>query len=804
MSVPMRCLCISLVMVTAVSECSAQDRPFTVRDDISMVRFSDPLPNHGIPGSENVSRSPDGKHFAVVTTKGLLDSDQIESDIILFDRDEISAFLNDVSNQPPKPRVIASIISFPHREEANAYAPVIKDLHWAPDAANVYFKGEALTGTYRLYVAKIDGSGFHALTSESISVGRFDVAKDLIVFTASQPQKDSVPRGDWINPDTQVLTGRNLLDVLFPGQLSTIIPETFTMEALHDVAGKWYSRTLPKYSVREVPYLSFLFPFALSPKGDKLIGTTPISSIPDSWKEYDPASGFEHLRFQGNDPRRTSVDLIQRPQQYSLIDLKNGNTVPLVDAPNARILAYSDNNRIAWAKDERRVLITNTFLPIDPRDPSNSIQKRMPCAVASVDLPSLNDHCLFFEKTPPQPNNLHVQEISFGEDDDEALVLAMRGTEERDVLRYSFQNDKWTLRSSSPVIEADDAPVILNRADRPPKTELRLIVTQGLNMPPNLWAEEIKEGKTRKLWDPNPQFHHILFGDASLYRWKDQTGYEWSGVLVKPVNYVSNVRYPLVLQMYSFEDGQFITDGLYPTAFAARHLASAGFAVLQIKRKPTRLSENDPQDALEGYRSAVDALAKTGLIDRDRVGVVGFSWTCWYVVDALIKEPKLFAAATIADGLDNSYMQYLLTVESRDVQKQMETIYGAAPFGAGLKRWEEQAPGFHLDQVQTPVRIEAINPMSVLQEWELYASLRTLDKPVDLIYFPHGTHIHQKPLERLESQQGDVDWFRFWLQGYESPNPDDPDQYKRWERLRELRDADARVAPDQGQKGNAN
>jgi hypothetical protein len=57
------------------------------------------------------------------------------------------------------------------------------------------------------------------------------------------------------------------------------------------------------------------------------------------------------------------------------------------------------------------------------------------------------------------------------------------------------------------------------------------------------------------------------------------------------------------------------------------------------------------------------------------------------------------------------------------------------------------------------------------------------NKPVDLIYFPHGTHIHQKPLERLESQQGSVDWFRFWLQGYEDPDPAKRAQYKRWRAL---------------------
>jgi hypothetical protein len=58
------------------------------------------------------------------------------------------------------------------------------------------------------------------------------------------------------------------------------------------------------------------------------------------------------------------------------------------------------------------------------------------------------------------------------------------------------------------------------------------------------------------------------------------------------------------------------------------------------------------------------------------------------------------------------------------------------------------------------------------------------EKPVDLIYFPMGQHIHQVPLERLESQQGDIDWFRFWLKNEEDLDPGKRPQYQRWEAMR--------------------
>lgn len=680
--------------------------------------------------------------------------------------------------------MIASIISYPHREQTTAYAPVIKDLVWSSDGKGIYFRGENESGAYQLYLAKLDGSGSQALTPPNQSVDRFDVVKGVIAYKAFTPGGKRGTPNNAINADAQVATGSRIQDVIFPDQLSTIEPETFTLSVLQLTNGRWNTRQVPDYSVRDMTYLSPFFPFALSPRGDKLIALTPVLAVPEAWNRFEPVTGFEYARLvQDLDGHLTSAENITRPQQYTMIDLKTGKSTPLVDAPNARSLAYYlDRSRAIWSEDEKRVLVTNTFLTMEGQDTSN---RKRPCAVASFDLPSLNVQCFFFEGKDLDPMGLHVQDASFGAtDNNEATVTLKRGSTEQVIQRYRLHENGWRLIASNAINGADPKSADVPNLNAPRIRDIQVTVRQSLNEPPTLWVANRRTGKSRQLWDPNPQLGQMRFGEASRYEWKDKDGREWSGVLVKPVGYQAGKRYPLVVQMYSYVDGQFLTDGLYPTAFAARHLASVGFVVLQIKKKPDTLSEADPRVHLEGYRSAIESLDAAGLVDRSRVGVVGFSWTCWYVVNALIKDPKLFAAATIADGLDNSYMQYLaFGVGAHPILRQMEKIRESSPFGDGLKKWIEEAPGFHLDQVQSPVRIEAINPSSALQEWELYASLRIQKKPVDLIYFPHGTHIHQKPLERLESQQGDVDWFRFWLQGYEDPEPAKRAQYQRWRAL---------------------
>jgi dipeptidyl aminopeptidase/acylaminoacyl peptidase len=186
---------------------------------------------------------------------------------------------------------------------------------------------------------------------------------------------------------------------------------------------------------------------------------------------------------------------------------------------------------------------------------------------------------------------------------------------------------------------------------------------------------------------------------------------------------------------------------------------------------------------LEG---AVDYLDQTGLIDRDHVGVIGFSRTCLFVKYLLTHSHYYFAAASVQDGIDAGYWQYLGTGTSFTfIWTSDEDMNGGMPFGEGLKSWIERSPSFSIQNVRTPVRIVAPNPDSLLYEWEWFAALSRLGKPVELVYMQDGEHILQRPWERRIAQQGNVDWFCFWLKSEEDPDPAKAEQYARWRKLRE-------------------
>ncbi len=780
--------CILILAAIAPRPCVGQRHPFTVKDDIEMARFSNPRSLPGFMDTEVAQRSPDGKYFVVVTTKGNLTSDLLESRIVIFAASDIWALLNSAKPHSISPRVLATLASFPHHHEVSSYSSVITDVRWSPDSRGVYYIGEATNGTYRLYLVGINGSAPVPLTPAGRSVRQYVVSGAMIIYREESNDIGLRSADGLINPDARAVTGESLRDILFSNEKEEDAnePKMSTLYVMRKRGTEYITRIVPHSSIQQITFAPYLFtPMAVSPNGQQVIELSPVASMPNSWEAYEPAQGQEHLRFHADDPRITSAHNIFAPRRYNVVNLRDGKRHTLIDAPDAVPLGYGyfeNTNRIVWSKDGQRALITNTFLPLDHVAGPARTERLKPCLVASVEMNTFEAHCFLFAPNDLRANRMTLENLSFVETKDR-VVLHVGTSNGQVIQRYSYYDRSWKVaeEESEDVHQEEESTL----GGIIPRDDLQLTVEESLNNRPTLWVKRGQTGQSREIWDPNPQLKYVDFGEVSVYHWKDKTGYEWTGGLVKPVGYVEGRRYPLVLQMYAFNDTEFMTDGTATTAFAARELASNGIVVLQIRRKSGHtMNDAEAQEHLEGYRSAIEHLTDDGLVDPSKVGVVGFSWTCWYVENALIKSPRLFAAATVADGTTHSYMDYLVVgVANPDMQHQDERILGTAPFGSGLRRWIEMASGFNLDKVQTPLRIEAIKPVALLEEWEIYSSLRIQGKPVDLIYFPLGTHIHQRPLERLESQQGDVDWFRFWLQGYEDPDPAKHSEYERWEKL---------------------
>ena len=741
---------------------TAPGRPFTVRDGIEMTQFSDPS---SLDETAEVKYSPNGRYFAIVTSRGIISSDCIESTLSIFNTEAVKKYLRGTSTvRPPSPHAIAKFAATPEGPVARAYSPVISAIKWSPDSRFVYFIALSTSGEHQLFRSGVDTSHPTPLTSRGYDVRRFDVAQSMVAFTTWSSNTNirggAHPRRGAINRDALNVTGQSIDDILFPDD--SFAPHDFRIWSI-----RWEharpSRNLVYHS--HLPDSTALSEaFSISPDGRHVVLLLPVEAVPKAWEAFEPAPGGGHYRIQANDPRLIS-NFVLRLKQYSVVDLVNKTVRPLLPAPYALPLGYAGQSRAVWSPDGKQVVLTNTFFPINVGDLHTEAEPLRPCVAATVTLNTLERQCLYPYQEPREgvATTPLLDSVQFNEEGNE-LIIMLRAVSE---LHFKEITGKWIQDTTTRQQTSIHKPTGIGTHDANLPEDLpQIAIKQTLNTPPVLWATDLATGASKLLLDPNPQFASIHFGEASVIHWSDNSGHQWTGGLVKPFDFTPGTRYPLVIQIYNFNTHQFMTDGEFPTAMAARPLAGAGIMVLQMQRRlPHSMDTTEADDHLAGFLGAINELSRQGLIDPHKVGLVGFSWTCWYVENALVKAPDRFAAAIIADGNDNSYMEYHLWAPTNPaIQHQLEQINGAQPEGEGLKQWFKSAPSFGLDRVRTPLRIEAIRSPSILLEWEIYSSLQLQGKPVELVFYPDGQHILQKPLERFASQQGAVDWFSEWLQ----------------------------------------
>jgi dipeptidyl aminopeptidase/acylaminoacyl peptidase len=739
----------ALMFFTATSQSLETKKPFTVADEISLINF-------GHPNAERTAAiqfSPDGNYLLVVTERGRLDLNRIEDSLRFYRSVDIKAFLkNSDKTKSPTPLWVATLLTEKEIES---------DWRWLDDSSSVALLEPTVSGHKQLLLVDLKKKRVEPLTSPNEDTVDFDVRNpNHYVYAQLAPVSDKA-RGERHQPAI-VGTGRSLWELIFPDNpriREEIAPAARSLWAV--VNGK---RFQIKHQGQPIVPEGEL---ALSPDGHFLVTKMIVPEVPQSW-----GSSFHVDSGHGS-----SV------HQYVLIDLQTGSTRALTNTPisdDARAVVPQGEWALTpavprWSNDGEAILLPGTFV----RTGQNVLPR--PC-VAVFDLPSNDSTCVEALKkrhsdTGGREEGFHyVMDVRFSDGNKQRVVVSYDKTLYGEIgsTEYRHATDgTWRIET-----ESQGTPAAARNG-------LEVRVKQGLDEPPVLFAATSRASGV--LWDPNPQLKRLDLGQASLYTWKDTKGRQWNAGLYKPSNWKSGVRYPLVIQTHGFVESQFLPSGLYPTAFAARELAAAGIIVLQVAEHSTDLglSPEDAPTAVANYKAIVDQLVSEGLVDPEKVGIIGFSHTCFYVMQALTTRTLRLKAASITEGEMGGYFQYLQQTDR--VMKQLyDAEIGAAPFGEGLRQWLKESPGFKLDKVDAPLMVVGNDPLSVLLMWEPYVGLRVLHKPVDLIMLHAYEHVLTNPAVRLASQGGSVDWFRFWLQGYEDSDPAKAEQYTRWRELRSM------------------
>jgi len=313
-------------------------------------------------------------------------------------------------------------------------------------------------------------------------------------------------------------------------------------------------------------------------------------------------------------------------------------------------------------------------------------------------------------------------------------------------------------------------------------------ISQAPMIPPDLVLWDFQAKRLKLLTDLNPEYRTIELGQVERLEWTNRRGSKCAGLLIKPVDYEMGKRYPMVF-LGAPATNDFISDSRYTTAYAPQPLANAGFVLLlaeyplenKIPRGEFPGEMSDAYNWMAMVESAADLLSDQGLVDKRKIGVGGFSRTSWLASFTITHSTYSFVAASLADSALYSYGQYYKCNSFRAIHGA-ESQIGGPPYGPTLNDWLNYASPFNADRVEAAVLMEFTPPIE--DAYEFFVALARQGKPVELYYYPKGAHPLDTPAERLASLQRNVDWFRFWIQGYDRRDPDDPEQYRRWRAMR--------------------
>jgi dipeptidyl aminopeptidase/acylaminoacyl peptidase len=299
--------------------------------------------------------------------------------------------------------------------------------------------------------------------------------------------------------------------------------------------------------------------------------------------------------------------------------------------------------------------------------------------------------------------------------------------------------------------------------------------------PPRLEAIDVESGHRRILFEPNSGLAADIAATAParLLRWKDEQGREFTGQLFEARG--ASVAQPPPLFVTFYDCDGFLRGGLgdeWPLATLAEHGISAlcinaipGFRIDFVAR------HDQGRAAVE---SVVKFLSAEGRIDRTRVGMGGLSYGSEVTLWTLAHSDVVRAASVSSIATTPTY--YLFNSLRAAFRSNLRKLWQLGAPEETPERWREISPQYHLDKIRAPILFQMPE-----QEYRMaldYAIPLMRRHQADTYVFPDEAHIKFQPRHKLAVYERNVDWFRFWLQGYEDPAPDKAGQYRIWREMK--------------------
>jgi dipeptidyl aminopeptidase/acylaminoacyl peptidase len=269
----------------------------------------------------------------------------------------------------------------------------------------------------------------------------------------------------------------------------------------------------------------------------------------------------------------------------------------------------------------------------------------------------------------------------------------------------------------------------------------------------------------------NPFQSNYAWGRSQLIEYKSPGGQRLQGALYYPASYESGKKYPMIVYLYEKLSDQLhrysvLSERIYYNPAA---MTSHGYFVLMpdIVFRPREPGVS----VVECVSAALKQVFATGMVDPDKVGVVGHSWG-GFDAAYLATHTDLFAAAVAGAPITNLVSNYgnhhwrngIAETDHIETGQQRMQV----PLWEDLQAYVRNSAVFNAQNMTTPLLIEVGDKDGTVffhQGVELYNIARRAGKNVVMVVYAGEDHGLTKKPNQIDYQRRIFAWFGHYLKG---------------------------------------
>jgi dipeptidyl aminopeptidase/acylaminoacyl peptidase len=440
--------------------------------------------------------------------------------------------------------------------------------------------------------------------------------------------------------------------------------------------------------------------------------------------------------------------------QFHAYDRESGRTIGLSAAAGVSFANAANDHPVpetpsygvaGWTTDDESLLVYDEFdvweLPVDgtPRKLTNGRADEIAHRLVRLD---------------PEADTYDLND----------LYVALRG--------------KWTLHHGIGRVQGGGVEQLVYRDDNVARfakasdSDVFAYVAQDYDDSPDYFVGSSFD-EARQVTHTNPFQSEYAWGHSELIQYTNHNGVPLQAALFYPADYDPSQTYPMITYIYEFRS-QSAKQYAAPTHrnyYNASVWSAEGYFVLQ----PDILFDTrDPGvSSAKTLERAVAAAVGTGMIDADRVGLIGHSWG-GYQAQFVPTYTDVFAASISGAGISNLVTMYGSIFWSSGIpesghfetgQERMEV-----PYYVDQEAFIRNSAVFNIESLNTPMLLEVgDNDRNVHwgQSTELYNLARRAEKELTmLVYYGEGHGLREEE-NQADYQRRILDFFGHHLRGDE-------------------------------------